>query len=262
MRFARCPKCDHAPLPADQSMPASCPSCGLVFAKYANALTADDLRDRAKAAESIDEETGEPKVGLYDRAKAMVTYIPERVDPMHFWPRVAIFALLAAWSLSLISLGYKDEQFFSSWIHRPLLIFHEAGHVIFSIGGQFMAVAGGTLGQLLMPAIIAIALMLKNRDTFGGAVGVWFFGVSLLDVAPYVYDALKPQLILLGGHTGESGGHDFIYLLDTLGLLGKAQTLGSLTHKLGALVVIASLAWAGWVLWKQKRRLTANAYEE
>jgi hypothetical protein len=255
MRLSRCPKCGHAPLPEDQSLPAACPSCGLVLAKFADAPTAEDLREKAKLAASIDEETGEEKVTLLRRIAATATYIPARVNPVHFWARAIAFALLAAWSVSLIAKGYADEGIFSSWIHGPLLVFHEAGHVIFSIGGQFMAVAGGTLGQLIMPAILAGALLMKNRDTFGGAVGVWFFGVSLLDVAPYVYDALKPQLILLGGHTGESGGHDWIYLLDTLGLLGKAQTLGSLTHKLGALVVIAALAWAGWVLWQQKQRL-------
>jgi hypothetical protein len=38
---------------------------------------------------------------------------------------------------------------------------------------------------------------------------------SILDLAPYIYDARDPQLILLGGHTGEDGHHDWIYLLET-----------------------------------------------
>ena len=94
---------------------------------------------------------------------------------------------------------------------------------------------GGTLGQLLMPLLLAGALLRKNRDPFSAAIGMWFFGVSLLDVSPYLYDALSPQLMLLPGRTGEEGGHDWIYLLNSLGLMAKAHMLGGLTHTLGAL---------------------------
>src|SRR5476649_1774701 len=31
--FHRCPKCRHAPLPADQRLPAACPACGVILAK-------------------------------------------------------------------------------------------------------------------------------------------------------------------------------------------------------------------------------------
>ena len=31
--FAQCPKCTHAPLPQDQSLPAACPGCGVILAK-------------------------------------------------------------------------------------------------------------------------------------------------------------------------------------------------------------------------------------
>ena len=34
MRYAKCPKCGHAPLPEDQALPAACSACGLVLAKY------------------------------------------------------------------------------------------------------------------------------------------------------------------------------------------------------------------------------------
>lgn len=99
-------------------------------------------------------------------------------------------------------------------------------------------------------------MLVKNRDPFGAALGLWLVDVSLLDVAPYVYDALHPQLVLLGGHTGEEGGHDWVYLLGEAGLLKRAQGLGWLVHKLGALVVLVSIAWAGWVLRQQKKLIT------
>jgi hypothetical protein len=109
-----------------------------------------------------------------------------------------------------------------------------------------------------MPALIVVAFLWKNRDPFGAAVGLWLLGVSLLDVAPYMADALDPQLLLLSGSTGEDGGHDWIYLFDSMGLLPRAQFIGALTHKLGALVLLLSLAWAAWVLVLQRGRVGAG----
>jgi hypothetical protein len=113
-----------------------------------------------------------------------------------------------------------------------------------------------------MPALLAVALLLKNRDPFGAAIGLWLLGVSFLDVAPYVYDALHPQLTLLTGTTGEQGGHDWIYLLSSSGLLPKAQFLGALTHKLGALLVLVALTWAGFLLVLQRARLAGDVLRE
>jgi hypothetical protein len=141
-----------------------------------------------------------------------------------------------------------------SFLHRPLLIFHEAGHVILMPLGHWMMILGGTLGQLIMPLILGGALLVKNRDPFGAAVGLWFLGVSVMDVAPYMYDALHPQLMLLSGSTGEEGGHDWIYLFSSVGLLQKAQVIGSVTHKLGALVTLLALAWGTWLLRQQYLR--------
>jgi hypothetical protein len=120
--------------------------------------------------------------------------------------------------------------------------------------GHWMMILGGTLGQLIMPLILGGALLVKNRDPFGAAVGLWFLGVSVMDVAPYMYDALHPQLMLLSGSTGEEGGHDWIYLFSSVGLLQKAQVIGSVTHKLGALVTLLALAWGTWLLRQQYLR--------
>ena len=88
----------------------------------------------------------------------------------------------------------------------------------------------------------------KHRDPFGAAFALWLLVVSVMDVAPYLYDALHPQLTLLGGGTGEDGGHDFIFLLDSVGLRHQAQRLGLLLHKLGALLTLLALGWGAWLL--------------
>lgn len=196
------------------------------------------------------------------RLPELLWRVPERVDSMAFWLRAALLAGFAVWGLVLIRLDYRVGEFGATFLHRPLLVFHEAGHLIFRLFGEWVSVLGGTLGQLLMPLLLAGALLLKNRDPFGAAIGVWFVGVSLLDVAPYIYDALDPQLMLLSGSTGEAGGHDWIYLLDSLGIISRAHLLGALTHKLGALVLLLALAWAAWLLRLQYRRLAGDVLHE
>jgi hypothetical protein len=166
---------------------------------------------------------------------------------------------LAVWAVVLVRLDYRNGGMGESFLHGPLLVFHEAGHVIFSPFGHWVMVAGGTLAQLLLPLVIIVAFLWQRHDPFGASVGLWLLGVSLLDVAPYVYDALHPQLTLLNGGIGEEGGHDWIYLLESLGLRAQAQWLGAAVHKLGALVLLLALAWAAVLLWRQRRQFSGQA---
>ena len=246
--YPQCPKCGHAPLPANQALPAACPACGLVLAKFGTALPPPGPDQTA--ARDWTSEDGESRWAQF---KARLTYVPEQIDAGAWWARIALLAGFAIWGARLMWMDYRVGEMGSSFLHGPLLVFHEAGHVIFRLFGEFITIAGGTLGQLLMPAILAGALLIANRDPYGAAIGVWLFGVSLLDVAPYAFDALHPQLVLLGGAIGEEGGHDWIYLLNATGLLPRAQGIGWLIHKLGALTVLASIAWAAWILRKQHR---------
>lgn len=247
--FQQCPKCEHSPLPADQALPAACPSCGVILAKLASV---------EEEVDALPLEASSDGATFKRRLIALLLDVPQRTDPISFWCRAVLLALFAVWGLRLIVLDYETGEMMSSFLHGPLLVFHEAGHVIFGFLGEFIMVFGGSFAQLLMPAIMAGALLLKNRDPFGAAIGTWLLGVSLLDLAPYVYDALQPELILLGGHTGAEGGHDWIYLLSATGLLQSAHALGWLVHKSGALLILASLAWAGWILMRQKRGLTES----
>ena len=169
--------------------------------------------------------------------------------------RAALLAVFAIWGLRLIAADLREGAIFESFLHGPLLLFHEGGHVLLRPLGEWMSVAGGTLMQLALPAAALVAL-LRRGDRFGAALALWLVGVSVLDVAPYVYDARDPQLMLLTGATGEEGGHDWIFLLDSMGLRSQARLLGLLVHRVGALVVLAALGWAAWELhrrWRQPR---------
>jgi hypothetical protein len=141
----------------------------------------------------------------------------------------------------------------SSILHLPNLIFHEAGHVLFAPFGRFMTVLGGSLFQFALPLGIAIAF-LKQDDPFGAAVCTWWAGENLLDVAPYIADARALQLVLLGGKTGaEVQGHDWEYLLATLGWMRFDRTLGLWTHRVGLLMMFGAVVWAAVYLVRVRR---------
>ena len=246
----RCPKCSHSPLPADQSFPAECPVCGVILARAG-------LAPPPRVEPDFDGGAVEPR-GL----GSWLWQVPEQVDATAFKGRVALLAVFALWGLHLCWLDYRDGEIMTSFIHGPLLIFHEAGHVIFHAFGEWVGVLGGTLGQLLMPALLGVALLWKNRDPFGAAFGLWLFGVSVLDVAPYMYDALEPQLTLLGGGTSNDSFHDWIYLFDSVHQLAHAQRIGAFTHALGVGIVLLAVGWGAALLRWQRRRIAGAVLVE
>jgi hypothetical protein len=250
--FHRCPQCNHRPLPEDQALPAACPACGVILAKMA------ELRARSPARADADASSRTiPVLPLDVPASQSIRWfrMSRSPDRTELWIRAAVLASFAIWGVRLIAMNYRDGGTVASFIHLPLLVFHEAGHMIFMLFGEWVHVLGGTLGQLLMPALICGALLVKNRDPFGAALGLWLVGVSLLDISPYMYDALHPQLMLLSGKTGEDGGHDWIYLFSSLHLIPRSQGIGAFFHGLGAAVVVLALAWAGVVLNAERREL-------
>jgi hypothetical protein len=179
---------------------------------------------------------------------------PEHFNELSLRARAGLLAAFAVWGFVLIRLDYRTGEIGSSFLHRPLLIFHEAGHVIFMPFGEWMRVFGGSLMQCLMPVVMGAALLRKNRDPFGASLGLWLLGVSLLDLAPYVYDALDPQLMLLSGATGEEGGHDWIYLLSSMGLLKRAHGVGQTFYLMGAVVILLALGWGAVSLKREHAR--------
>lgn len=118
------------------------------------------------------------------------------------------------------------------------LVFHEAGHVLFAPGGRFLGVLGGSLLQVLVPAVCAAAF-LRQRHAFGAGLGGIWTGHSLAGVATYVADARARALPLLGGEEVRFA-HDWHYLLGALGLLEWDRALGGATAALAALLIAAA----------------------
>lgn len=160
--------------------------------------------------------------------------------------RVALVVLLCYWTFRFIAYPMREDVIGSSVVHLPDLIFHEAGHILFSPFGDFLTTLGGSLLQVIVPIVCAVAFLTTNRDLFGAAVMAWWTGQNLLDVAIYINDARALQLTLIGGHTGaEVEGHDWERILTMTNALHLDHRIAMSVQSAGALLMVGSLAWAG-----------------
>jgi hypothetical protein len=159
------------------------------------------------------------------------------------WARIALIAGLAYWTWQFARTPLSEDAM-EAFLHLPNLVFHEAGHLIFSPLGQFMTVLGGSLMQVLIPVVAAVAFI-RQQQPFGAAICVWWAGQNLVDLAPYIADARALQLMLLGGKTGaEVEGHDWEFILTRLRLLHRDQAIGRIVHAAGMIIMVGALAFA------------------
>ena len=135
---------------------------------------------------------------------------------------------------------------------------HEFGHLAFGAFGLFVGVLGGSLMQLLLPVGAAVLLFVTQRDWFAlSFCGAWL-ALGLGSVATYCADAraLELDLMGLGDGSGDSGpytGHDWNYLLSTLGWLKYDVRIAGLMRLVAALILVASVAHALRLFWLMKR---------
>jgi hypothetical protein len=236
----KCPKCG---LTRSSAAEALCRGCGLVFAKWAQRILGEGTV-RRRASEAGNDATSD--------WIALLLPPSERTDPITFYGRGALLLAFTVWGLYFVSLELDSNEIGASFMHRVNLVFHEAGHVLFMPFGHFMMVLGGTLGQLLMPAICGTVLLVKNRDAFGASLALWWLGQSIMDCAPYINDARDLQLMLLGGGTGADrpGAHDWENILLDLGLIHREREIAWAADRLGELLLLTALAWGAAVLYR------------
>lgn len=146
-----------------------------------------------------------------------------------------VIVLALAWKVLAAGLTLPSGGVLG-FLHGVNLVFHEAGHVIFGFFGEFVAVLGGSLNQVLIPAI-ALGAFLRTRQQASAAIALFWAGQSLTDVAIYAADGRARALPLLA----EGLIHDWHYILGRLGLLGSAEIVGRLLFAVGALVMLAAI---------------------
>ena len=160
------------------------------------------------------------------------------------WVRGALIFGLGIWTIQFARTPLSPDAM-DSFLHLPNLVFHEAGHVLFSPFGQFMTVLGGSLLQVLIP-IIAAGAFFRQEQPFSVAVMSWWAGQNLVDLAPYIADARSLSLVLLGGRTGaEVEGHDWEFILTQLGMTHRDHGIGTTAHAVGIVIMVGALIVAG-----------------
>lgn len=122
---------------------------------------------------------------------------------------LCFFVLLIA--LNFWILIFSNEPWF---INSLNILFHEAGHVIFSLFGHFVMVLGGFLGQTIIP-LIFILYFRAHQNIEGRIFSWWWLSVSLHNSSIYIADARARLLPLIGGQHG----HDWVYLLGEMNIL-------------------------------------------
>jgi len=130
-------------------------------------------------------------------------------------------------------------------LHGSILIFHEAGHVLFMPFGEFMMVLGGSLFQLMVPAGI-IGYFVWRRDFFAACFAALYLAASFDNLARYIADARAGELPLLGG---ERSNHDWTFLLIELERLNSDITIGRFVHNCAIMLFWLSVPTALWLAW-------------
>jgi hypothetical protein len=246
MEILICPKCRHE----QNSENPECPKCGIIFEKYYRHQKAQ--RNKHHAAPNTD-------AAADSFLKSIILPAQEATDTLSLLGRGAVLLLIFIWGWTFILSSPGSNAAGNSCMHFINLPFHEAGHIFFKPFGSFIASLGGTLGQLLMPCICLLVLLLKTKDPFGASVALWWLGQNFMDMAPYINDARSLTMPLLGGTTGGSspyGFHDWEYILTELHLLTYDRSLAALSHGAGTIIMLMSCLWGAAVLVQQYRKTT------
>ena len=148
--------------------------------------------------------------------------------------------LIFAAVLSIYFLWIAYDPMLGSFLDLVDLPIHETGHLIFRLFGEFMGIAGGSLFQVILPAVF-VGYFIWREQYYSAAVVMFWVGQSILSVWVYAADAVVMQLVLTSGFTGSEGSfHDWNYMLTRTGLIGSTKIVAGIIRAAGTLVIIAS----------------------
>ncbi len=242
-----CPKCGAKQ--GEQKL--ECINCGVIFAK----LKPEDF-DKPSPEIETKASDAMPEAGCASTIKDYFRGSDQEENPFFWAGRILAYLIIFIWGWKFIATPMASDYFARTFLHGVNLAFHEAGHVIFGFFGNFLGVFGGSLGQIVMP-LICLGTFLFYRNPFAASVALWWTGQSFMDIALYINDARALQLTLLGGNSGSDNPdfHDWHHLLRDLGWLNYDHTLAAFSNHLGALLMIVSLIWGGYLLYRQHKSI-------
>jgi len=160
--------------------------------------------------------------------------------------RIAGLFLMLALAIMILTRGLAPSGAgVLAFLHLIDLVFHEAGHVIFGVFGRFLGMLGGSLNQVLIPAVCT-GYFLWHGQVAAAAATLFWTGESLADVAIYVADGRDMALPLLA----EGLTHDWNWILSELSLRNQAPALGRAVFATAMLVLVAAMALLASDLWR------------
>ena len=149
--------------------------------------------------------------------------------------RTALAAWVVFYALFLLYAAFNQSGFL--FLDYANLIVHEAGHFFFSWFGYTIQILGGTLGELLVPLLLA-AYFWWQRHTTGLTFSAFWFFENFLYIGNYMADARAQALPLVG-----SGEHDWEILFSRWDLLMRDTAIGGATRAIGWVGMIATIGW-------------------
>ena len=146
--------------------------------------------------------------------------------------RLVLTLLLAAYGISC--LRHPAEFRIVDNVNLPI---HETGHLVFAPFGDFVQALGGTLFELIVPAVF-LGYFVTRRDRHAASVALWWIAENLWYIAVYVADARRQALPLVGG-----GEHDWAYILSEMGLMHRDVAIGHTVHAWGVALFVVATVW-------------------
>jgi hypothetical protein len=176
---------------------------------------------------------------------------------MHFpeieWkplPRIQFFAWMIFYAVLLCFLAANFSTL--TLLDNAHLVTHEAGHLLFRWFGETAELWGGTILQLLVPALLCLAFVVRAELPGAAFCAVGFFH-SLMGVATYMIDALQRDLPLVTvGAAPEEAQHDWVRIFSSLGVLPHAIQIGNTVRLLAWCGMIMTMAWFCWRYYRAK----------
>lgn len=159
---------------------------------------------------------------------------------MHLsYPKLIFAALLTVYFLWIAIAPMQGS--FLDLVDLPI---HETGHLIFRLFGEFMMIAGGSLFQIILPAVF-VGYFWWNEKHYSAAIVLFWVGQSIINVYIYAADAVVMQLVLTSGFTGSEGSfHDWNYMLTRLGLIDSTKIVAGIIRAIGTLTIIAAAVFS------------------
>lgn len=164
------------------------------------------------------------------------------------------FAKITIAIIAILFFIWSDfDAFNSGFMHAINFPIHEIGHVIFSPFGQFIAVAGGSIFQILAPIFFFFYFFLRGEKFSASLVLLWV-GNNFFDVAVYANDAVFMELPLVSFSGNEATTiHDWNYLLSETGMLHRTNLVAAIIRAIGIVVSCVGIIAAFYFARKEEK---------